>query len=149
MKTKYRDLIIIIVIVLITIIGYFMISNAYKKTIFTSSVIKYRDTLVAEIDFENKKVNLMDQENNSVGYPKHDSTNNTITILGDYKIDGIRQEIVIKYNLEDRTMQVIEEESPNNTCLKQGVSNGKPISCIPNNVIIVFISSGTNYDDII
>lgn len=149
MKTKYRDLIIIIVIVLITIIGYFMISNAYKKTIFTSSVIKYRDTLVAEIDFENKKVNLMDQENNSVGYPKHDSTNNTITILGDYKIDGIRQEIVIKYNLEDRTMQVIEEESPNNTCLKQGVSNGKPISCIPNNVIIVFISSGSNYDDII
>lgn len=149
MKTKYRDLIIIIVIVLITIIGYFMISNAYKKTIFTSSVIKYRDTLVAEIDFENKKVNLIDQENNSVGYPKHDSTNNTITILGDYKIDGIRQEIVIKYNLEDRTMQVIEEESPNNTCLKQGVSNGKPISCIPNNVIIVFISSGSNYDDII
>lgn len=149
MKTKYRDLIIIIVIVLITIIGYFMISNAYKKTTFTNSIIKYRDTIVADVDFENKKVSLIDQENNSVGYPKHDSTNNTITILGDYKIDGIRQEIVIKYNLEDRTMQVIEEESPNNTCLKQGVSNGKPISCIPNNVIIVFISSGTNYDDII
>lgn len=82
---------------------------------------------------------------NEYGYfPDIDEENRTITILGDFEIDGIRQVVVIQYNFERKSVKIIKESSPNNICSREGESTGWPLICLPNRVRIEF---DTNDED--
>ncbi len=65
-----------------------------------------------------------------------------VTLLGDYEIDHIRQELVIEFDLDQKSIQIIEEESPQNICSRQGISTSAPLICLPNRVRVEFVTSG-------
>lgn len=73
-------------------------------------------------------------------YPLINETDHTITILGDYTVDGVRQIVVIRYDFGKRSVQIIEESSPNNICSREGESTGWPLICLPNRVRIEFVT---------
>ena len=50
----------------------------------------------------------------------------------------LRQIVVIQYDFGFKTVQIIEEQSPNNICSREGVSYGKPLICLPNRVRVEF-----------
>lgn len=101
-------------------------------------------TPIVTIDFLNRSVtkNYIQEvpSNYESIYPIIDLEKSEITLLGFYSINNIRQELVIKYDFDQKSIQVIEEESPFNICSKEGVSTGKPIICLPNRVRIEFES---------
>lgn len=65
-----------------------------------------------------------------------------VTLLGDYEIDDVRQELVVEFDLDQKSIQIIEEESPQNICSRQGVSTAAPLICLPNRVRVEFVTSG-------
>lgn len=65
----------------------------------------------------------------------------TITLLGDYMVNGMRQLVVIRYHYERKSVMIIEETSPNNICSREGESTGWPLICLPNGIRIEFESS--------
>ena len=71
-------------------------------------------------------------------YPIVDESQRTITLLGDFEVNGIRQVVIITYDFGSKTVQVIQEQSPNNICSKEGASNGRPLICLPNRVRVEF-----------
>lgn len=105
---------------------------------------------IVTIDFVNREIiKNYDQEVPSSYddiYPMIDEEENTITVLGDYTINGVRQIVVIKYDYGKRSVQIIQEESPNNICSREGESTGWPLICLPNRVRIEF---GNNDEDFI
>ncbi|MCR3906082.1 MAG: NusG domain II-containing protein [Tenericutes bacterium] len=78
-------------------------------------------------------------------YPIINEQEYTITILGDYTVNGIRQEVVIKYDYGRKSVQVIEEQSPNNICSREGESTGWPLICLPNRVRIEFETNDEDF----
>lgn len=77
-------------------------------------------------------------------YPLIDEEKNTITLLGDYEIDGVRQIVVIQYDFAKKSVQIIQEQSPNNICSREGESTGWPLICLPNRIRVEF---DTNEED--
>lgn len=119
----------------------------------TQAYIFYGDLSnpIVTIDFaynngEGRIVKNYDQEvpNNYGNYPIINENDQTITLLGDYEIDGVRQIVVIKYDYIKKSMQIIEEQSPNNICSREGESTGWPLICLPNRIRVEF---DTNEED--
>lgn len=119
----------------------------------TQAYIYYGDLSnpIVTIDFaynngEGRIVKNYDQEvpSNYGSYPLINEDNQTITLLGDYEIDGVRQIVVIKYDYIKKSVQIIEEQSPNNICSREGESTGWPLICLPNRIRVEF---DTNEED--
>lgn len=119
----------------------------------TQAYIFYGDLSnpIVTIDFaynngEGRIVKNYDQEvpNNYGNYPIINENDQTITLLGDYEIDGVRQIVVIKYDYVKKSVQIIEEQSPNNICSREGESTGWPLICLPNRIRVEF---DTNEED--
>ena len=147
MKTKFKDIVLIVAIVIIAVAGFLMFSNVFKNTTYNMSLVIYNKEVVAEVDFVNKEVKILKQD--ELGYPKLNEVNNTITILGNSQ-GGERFELVIKYNYEKHSMQIIEEVSPKNICSSDGEQTARTITCVPNGVSITFSNDGeVDLDDII
>jgi len=147
MKTKFKDIVLITAIALIALIGFLMFSNVFKNTTYNMSLVVFNKEVVAEVDFVNKEVNILKQDEG--GYPKLNEELQTITILGNSQ-GGERFELVIKYNYENHSMQIVEEVSPKNICSSDGEQTARTITCIPNGVTITFSNDGeVELDDII
>ena len=151
-QTK-RD--ILLSIVLFVIVGTLFI--VFRLTAFnsdaTQAYVYYGDLSnpIVTIDFaynngEGRIIKNYDQDvPSSYGiYPIIDEDNQTITLLGDYEIEGQRQIVVIKYNYEKKSVQIIQEQSPNNICSREGESTGWPLICLPNRIRVEF---DTNEED--
>jgi hypothetical protein len=139
-----RD-IFLIIFLLVIVGGVFLYFQVIRTTQDASYAHIYYGTSnqpLVTIDFIKNEVNVIESQNvpndYSENYPIINETQKTITLLGDYEINGIRQVVIITYDFGSRTVQVIEEQSPNNICSKEGVSNGKPLICLPNRVRVEF-----------
>ena len=142
-KTK-RDLYLIVG--LFVILGGIFIYFQFFKTQQEASRahIYYGSTSdpIVTIDFQKQQVtanhvqSVPNQYDNV--YPLIDENQHTVTLLGDYEINGVRQIVVITYDFGLRTVQITEEQSPNNICSREGASNGKPLICLPNRVRVEF-----------
>ncbi|MCF7931079.1 MAG: hypothetical protein K9L02_06190 [Acholeplasmataceae bacterium] len=104
---------------------------------------------IVSIDFVNYRVirhydqnvpNTYDQ-----GYPIIDEANQTITLLGDYEINGTRQIVVIQYNFGAKSVQIIQEQSPNKICSREGVSTAWPLICLPNRIRVEFETNAEDF----
>lgn len=148
LKTQFRDWLIISGIIIIAILAFVMIGKPNNKKYRQAEII-YRSELIAIVRFDLKKVEIVKEQaqNNEKTYPIIDEENQTITLLGDYKINNVRQELIIKYNFEERSMQIIKEQSPNNICSNLGKSTSKELICIPNNVRVRFTNGSIDIDD--
>lgn len=147
MKTKFKDIVLIAAIALIALSGFLMFSRVFKTTTYNMSLVVFNKEVVAEVDFVNKKVNILKQDED--GYPKLNEELQTITILGNSQ-GGERFELVIEYNYDKHSMQIVEEVSPKNICSSDGEQTARTITCIPNGVTITFSNDGeADLDDII
>lgn len=104
---------------------------------------------IVSIDFVNYRVtkNYDQQVPDSYEqiYPIIDETLRTITLLGDYELDGTRQIVVIQYNFGSKSVQIIQEHSPNKICSREGVSTGWPLICLPNRVRVEFETNAEDF----
>lgn len=165
LKTTSRDFIIISAIVIIAAIGLYMFSNAYKKVKHDFAIIYYKDQEIVKINYKEKKVEITlvqsDTLYDEVTYPIIDTNNQTIRILAapqdklkgkdDFIIseleDGrVRYELVIKYNLEKHSIEVIQEICEDQIAMSHGEVSGFGVSCIPSQVTVKF-ASGSGNDD--
>lgn len=146
MKTKLKDVILIIAILIVAISGFYMFSQVFKKTTYNMALVSQNKEIVVKVDFLNEEIIINKWEDR---YPIVDEINQTITLLGNYQ-NGVRYEFVIKYNFKKHSMQVIEEESPKNISSKIGEKTASSIISIPNGITITFSNDGeVNLDDII
>ena len=146
-KTNKRDLVLIIFLLLI-VGGVFLVTQLLKSNETASLAHVYygsSNEAIVTIDFQKMEVvKNYDQDipsSYNEDYPMIDEANQTITLLGDYEINGVRQIVVIQYDFGVRSVQIIEEQSPNNICSRDGVSYGKPLICLPNRVRVEFESN--------
>lgn len=126
---------------------------AYKGTAKSAFIFYGSNDYLIEVDFENKKYNINNAELiryqnvfNDDRYPIIEYENNKITLLGMYKKEGNFQEVVIQVDMDKRSIEIVKEESPLNICSKQGVSRGRPLVCLPNNIYIYFNTKEKNLE---
>lgn len=141
-----RDILLIFVLLLFVgaIFVYFNLFMYGKPAAFAYVYYGNSNDPVVTIDFVNETIDYRTQEVPDPYpniYPIIDLENQTITMLGDYEIDDERQLVVIEYNFEKRSVQIIQEESPNHICSVEGLSTGKPLICLPNRIRVEFESS--------
>lgn len=143
-QTNKRDILLITILLLI-VGGLFLYIQVFQQTDEANYAHVYygsSDQPLVTIDFQKSEVIRHDEQeipnDYSENYPLIDESNRTITLLGDYEVGGIRQVVVIQYDFGFKTVQIIEEQSPNNICSREGVSYGKPLICLPNRVRVEF-----------
>jgi hypothetical protein len=104
---------------------------------------------IVTIDFVNYRVINHYQQNVPSEYgsnfPIIDENQRTITLLGDYQVNGTRQIVVIQYDFGRKSVQIIQESSPNNICSREGESTGWPLICLPNRIRVEFESSDEDF----
>lgn len=151
-STNQRD--IILIVALFVIVGgiflYFQVIRTPKASNYAHIYYGRTNEPLATIDFLQKKiiVNKTQDIPSSYGedYPLIDEGKKTITLLGDYEINGRRQIVVIEYDFGSKSVQIIEEQSPNHLCSKEGISYGKPLICLPNRIRVEFESGQSDSD---
>lgn len=104
---------------------------------------------IVSIDFVNETVskNYSQQvpTDYTDSYPIIDIANRTVTLLGDYELNGIRQIVVIEYNFGSKSVQIIQEQSPNHICSREGISTSFPLICLPNRIRVEFDSAEIDF----
>ena len=140
-KTK-RDLFLGVGILTLTLLIWLVLTLSLSGGTATSANVYYgskREAIVS-IDFVSNQVNIhyYQDTQTETRYPYVDLNNHTITLLGDYEVNGIRQEVIIGYNFEDQSVQILEESSPYNVCSKQGIITSGALICLPNSVRVEF-----------
>lgn len=146
-KQNKRDA--ILVFVLLFLIGSIF---AYREWIYEpgDTVVAYvyygnDSNPLVTIDFNRQEVVVNQLQPGVNEYPIINTDKKTITVLGDYEVNGQRQEVVIQYDLERKTVQIIEESSPYNVCSKQGESDGAALICLPNSVRVEFSTATEDF----
>ncbi|HOO68250.1 MAG TPA: NusG domain II-containing protein [Bacilli bacterium] len=100
------DKILIIILVIILLV------------VFLLKIIFKTDSTYANVYYENNIIKTID-----------------LTIDATYTVEGYNGDVVIE--VLDNKIRVTEENSPLHICSKQGwVSDGTPIICLPNKIII-------------
>jgi hypothetical protein len=104
---------------------------------------------IVTIDFINYRIIKNYDQNVPSGYddiyPLINEGQQTITLLGDYEINGERQIVVIHFDYGRKSVQIIQEQSPNNICSREGESTGWPLICLPNRVRIEFETTDEDF----
>jgi hypothetical protein len=149
-QTKNKRDVIMIIGVMILFVALFFTYQAFAYGDEAARAFIYYGNLpepIVTIDFNRGKVTVHRTQDTSgdIVYPYVDEDDQTITLLGDYEISGIRQIVVIAYDYVDRSVEVIRESSPNNICSREGVSTGKPLICLPNRIRIEFDTSDADF----
>ena len=140
-KTK-RDLFLGLGIVIFVLFNWLILTLTLSSGTATSASIYYGSNkeAIATIDFVSEQIAIhyYQETETNTRYPYVDLSNNTITLLGDYEVDGIRQEVVITYDFEKQSVQITKEQSPYNVCSKQGEITSGALICLPNSVRVEF-----------
>jgi hypothetical protein len=146
-KTKNKRDILLLSILIVLVGGIYLFFQLFVFNMDSSKAhIFYGSSSepIVTIDFENRIVTKnytqdVPSEYDSI-YPIIDLDKKEITLLGFYSINGVRQILIVKYDFDQKSVEIIEEQSPYNICSKEGVSTGKPIVCLPNRIRIEFES---------
>jgi hypothetical protein len=147
MTKNKRDWILIVGATLIIGI-YFAISTwfiTYDDSTAANVYYGNNNQPIVVIDFVNEKITIEYQQENAEMYPKVDLINQTITLLGDYKVQGVRQEVVIGYSFINKTVEILEEESPYHICSNQGASDRQALICLPNAIRVEFTNTEIDF----
>ncbi len=151
LSVKNKRDILLVTVLFVILGGVFILFRLFAFQTAASSANVYYGTStepLVTIDFVNYRV--IENGNQTVPsayqdiYPIIDETHQTITVLGDYEVNGVRQIVVIAYDYGARSVQIIQEQSPHHICSLQGVSTGYPLICLPNRVRVEF--DATNVD---
>jgi hypothetical protein len=145
-KTQ-RDMMLIF-IVLLGIAVYFLLTTfVIKQEPQTQAQVFYGNNPnpIVTIDFVNERIIIHYNQEGLSQYPIMNQELNTITLLGDYEISGVRQEVVIGYDFMNQTVTILEEESPYNVCSNLGASNKQALICLPNAIRVEFSRADVDF----
>src|SRR5690625_4178294 len=154
MKTKYRYIIIIIVVSLIALFGYFMFKKAFNDKTYDKAIVKFNGEVVATVYFKERRV----EKEVEGEYPKIDLKNNFIIILGNPQEENKRYEVFIKYNFEKRSIKIDKEKRSKKYYKRKREKNKNiysnreikktsgSIICLQNGVVISFENYGDDFD---
>lgn len=141
LKTK-RDLLLGLGILILVLLTWLILTLTLSNGTATSASVYYGSNkeAIVTIDFVSKQVSIhyYQETNTEIRYPYVNLSNQTITLLGDFEVNGIRQDVVIAYDFEKQSVQITEEMSPYNVCSKQGEITSGALICLPNRVSVEF-----------
>ncbi len=131
---KKADFILLALVVIIASIGYYYMMVTTSEANATKANIFYNSDLILSIDLIEGDYTVFDYDR-FVSYEE-----NTFIVL------GTNGNVVISYY--DNGLEVIDETSPEHICQFQGFSNNtiKPLTCLPNNIIITFEGGDDDID---
>lgn len=137
---KRSDVILIAVVLIIAIISFF----GFRQLTTDSAVVDgianvfYNDQKILAIDLTNGNYKVYDEDRIiAIDYENKR-----------YHVEGSNPYgVVIEYR--DNRVRVIDEESPQHICQQQGWTNSplNPLTCLPNNIIIVVESKDEDLPD--
>lgn len=138
-KFKLRRDLILFGVLIIVFGGAYLNYHFWPRESALCASITYRNEVYVEVDFNARNATILKYQEDS-RYPKKILGDDylEITLLGDYKVDGVNQEVVIFIDFEQKRIKVSEEKSPFNLCSKQGWTTYGYIICLPNSVSIGF-----------
>ena len=135
---KKSDLILILTMIVIGLTAYLILGQLTRQSETTNGTanVYYNDTKILEIALEDGSYTIYDQ-GKIIGINDDDST---------YTVAGTNGDVVIEY--KENKIRVIDEISPRHICRYQGWSNSPliPITCLPNNIIILVEAEKTDQD---
>ena len=126
---KRNDMLLIGIVFLIGAISYFVIFFLSNDKVVDDGVaiVYYYDDPILEISLQDGSYNII----NDTFVINVDEGNNK------YIVKGTNGDVEIEYN--EYRVRVTDEISPKNICQKQSWSSSplKPITCLPNNILIL------------
>ena len=133
---KKNDIILIVVIALLSGIAYIIMNSVVNSSGVEDgvAVVIFEDNEILEINLKDGTYEVLDLQMGIIV----DEENMLFTIPN---TNG-ENDLVIEYG--DNKVRVVEEVSPQHICREQGWSNSplKPITCLPNKLVIVIKTSG-------
>lgn len=138
---KKNDLILIAIIVFVGTISalFFAILENRNKELDGIASVYYNNEKILEIYLADGSYTVLDDSRIlSIDEEKME-----------YHVEGSNPYgVVIKY--QDNSVGVIDEDSPKHICQYQGFSNSSlsPITCLPNNIVIVVSKNDSELDTI-
>ncbi len=143
-----RDLILFGVLVIV-FGGIYLNYHFWPREAALCASITYRQETYVEVNFNSRNATILKYQEDK-NYPKKELGEDylEITLLGDYKVDGVNQEVVIFIDFDQKRIKVSEEKSPFNLCSKQGWTTYGYIICLPNSISIGF-DTGTGTDGVV
>lgn len=149
LKSTKKDWVFISVIsmIILSVFVYFQYLNNVPSTGIAYVYYSASEEPIATINFNRKEVivHYTQDETGEFVYPLVDIDNQTITILGDYEVDGIRQVVVIGFDFNQNSVRIVEEESPYHVCSRQGETTQYALICLPNGVRVEFSYSEEDF----
>jgi len=128
---KKNDIILIVVIALLSGIAYIIMNSVVNSSGVEDgvAVVIFEDNEILEINLKDGTYEVLDLQMGIIV----DEENMLFTIPN---TNG-ENDLVIEYG--DNKVRVVEEVSPQHICREQGWSNSplKPITCLPNKLVIV------------
>ena len=135
---KKSDLILIGVLVVLGLVAYLVLGQVTKQSETNNGTanVYYNDKKILEIALIDGSYTVHD-EDKVLGISEEEST---------YTVAGTNGDVVIEY--KNNRVRVIDEISPRHICRYQGWSNSPliPITCLPNNIIILVEAEKTDED---
>jgi len=135
---KKSDLILIVSIIVVALIsyGFLRLFIAQSSATDGKAIVIYNDSKILEIHLADGTYNIISEDN----VISIDESNNLFTVT------GTNGDVVIEY--KDYKVRVIDEISPQHICQVQGWSNSplRPLTCLPNNLVIVIEAAKTDND---
>ena len=134
------DWILIISILVIAAVSFLIFRTVTNDSAVVDGVaiVYYNDQKILEIDLTNGNYKVYNEER----VLDVDEVNNIYHVLGSNPYG-----VYIEY--ADNKVRVIDEESPKHICQTQGWTNSplSPLTCLPNNIIIVIEAKDVNLPD--
>ena len=144
---KKNDLILIVTVLLIGLSSLLTVQIIQAHNTLTDgiAVVIYNDEEILHIYLEDGRYDILNDAHVFEDEFKIETTPKIYVVRGDY--DSSLGRVIIGY--QDHKVRVLDEHSPQNICQKQGETNSpmRPLTCLPNNVIIVIRSPHFDPDE--
>lgn len=135
-KMKKSDIILVSIITVIALISFLILSIVTNRSTNENgtATVFYNDKPIMAIYLVDGSYDVIDS--------RYIVTINETDFL--YTVKGTNGDVVIEYN--DSRVRVIDEISPQHICQAQGWSSSPltPITCLPNNIIIIIDAPKTD-----
>jgi len=137
---KKSDIILIAVLLVLALTSFIIFRKITNDSAAADGVaiVYYNNQKILDIDLQNGNYNIYNQERviaiDTENYIYHVEGSNPYGVFIEYK---------------DNKVRVIDEESPKHICQTQGWTNSPliPLTCLPNNIIIVIEADRENLPD--
>ncbi len=144
---KKNDIILTLIVLFVGLSSFLVVQIIQAQNQLTDgiAVVLYNDEEIMHIYLEDGSYDIFNHEHVFEDEFNLDNTPKQYVVKGDYASSFGR--VVIGY--EDHKVRILDERSPQNICQKQGETNSpmRPLTCLPNNVVIVIRSSEFDPDE--